>query len=265
MNTSLKFNLFTIILIIFFFESCKTNETEVEPINIVKDCSLEWNFKSGSREGNILFKLDSLKKITSIIYSLTENSIKNTVNSDIKYNSKGDLISLSSENSKLDFEYFENKIIVNSVLPLVSQLEPKYDLYLKKSEFLLNDKGQIKELAGFLKYEYDIKGNLIKIYKRDKEYFLFRELIYDDKNNPLPNRLIQIGSFTTIQNSTKLYFDFFPNYHGVNNVIKIIEYNSNGSISSTNSITYNYDKNNFPINSVFSGKETSTYIYSCGN
>ncbi len=191
--------------------------------------------------------------ISSVATDFVKDDQRFVATGEFDYDSQGRLILIKTdEENYVELEYDGLSMTVRSF-----RANPEFNT---TEVYVLNEIGQIIELTGLRRYEYNRSNQLSKVYRtsRTPEY-LEQEYFYDDKNNPFEN-IPLINTFINPSFSDR-YFMFGYSFlnAGANNVIRRVHYDENGEILVEATWEYEYSELGYPIRN----GEFGEFIYEC--
>jgi hypothetical protein len=260
----------------FYLISCKSSD--VQPIFSTSLKSISTNFvslKGGNNSSKITFAYtgSDITAVTSIDSSFSGNTVDVfSGTSNYTYTDRILTKIVSVSKSKTSTSQSESSIVKNGNIyditsklgttQVITQIEVNANdqiVKYKEVKTISQDfKGAKSEVVGriVIRYEYDVKGNLIKAYTNQnspKEY-LFIEMTYDTNPNVYGALKWVLGG--RFGNALSLG-------ESKNNPITIKSYTSSGVTEDNYAITYVYDKNtSYPVSSVWTGKATNGQVFS---
>lgn len=259
----------------FYLISCKS--TDVQPIFSTSLKSISANLVSlkGNAKSKIVFAYtgSDITTATSTDSSFSGSTVDvSSGTSNYTYTDRILTKIASVSKSKTSTSQSEFSIVKNGTIyditsksgttQVITQIEVNANdqiIKYKDVKTIIQDfKGASSEVLGriVIRYEYDVKGNLIKAYTNQnspKEY-LFIEMTYDTNPNVYGALKWVLGG--RFGNALSLG-------ESKNNPITIKSYTSSGVTEDNYAITYVYDKNtSYPVSSVWTGKATNGQVFS---
>ena len=269
----------SVTLFFLYFISCKSKDVQPNSSTVLKSISTDLVSLKGNSKSKIVFTYtgSDIIKMTSVDSSFSGQTVDvSTSTFNYTYTNKILTKLTSDSKSKTFSSQTETNIIktgniydITSKLgtaQIITQIEVNADdqiIKYKELKTIIQDlKGVPIVTAGktIMRYEYNTKGNLIKVYTNQnapKEY-LFVEMVYDA--NPNVYGALKWALSGRIGNT-------LPLGESKNNPTTIKSYTSSGVLNDSYTNTYVYDKNTaYPvlatwINKGSNGQPFSTYKY----
>jgi hypothetical protein len=275
---------FFLIVSFFYLISCKSSDIQPNTSTALKSISVDFvSLKGGNSKSKTTFSYtgSDITKATFIdssfsgstvdISSITSNyTYVNKILAKVVYESKAKSFLFQGESNIVKMSNIYDITSKSGTTQGITQIEVNANdqiVKYKDVKTISQDfKGVTSEAAGrvVIRYEYDTKGNLIKVYTNQnspKEY-LFIEMTYDSNPNVYGAlKWVYSGRMSGRIGNT------LPLGESKNNPITIKSYTPSGVTEDNYAITYVYDKNtSYPVSSVWTGKATngqvlSTYKY----
>jgi hypothetical protein len=266
-------------ILFFYFVSCKSTEVQPNNSTVLKSISTDLVSLKGNSKSKTVFTytgLDVIKTtsidssfsglIVDVSTSTSNYTYTNKILSKLTSDSKSKTFSSQTETNIVKTGSIYNVTSKLGTYQIITQIEVNANdqiINYKEVKTISQDlKGGLVETAGrtVIRYEYDTKGNLIKVYSNQnvpKEY-LFVEMTYD--SNPNVYGALKWALSGRIGNS-------LPLGESKNNPITIKSYTSSGVLTDNYTNTYVYDKNTtYPVSAIWitkgsNGQPFSTYKY----
>lgn len=196
--------------------------------------------KDGSEYFSSVFEYDDKDKLINFKEGYISEYSENQ-SCDFIYNDKGELFKLIILEGNSEKEHTFNYVDATTVE--VACIENGIN---QKDVFKLNDKGMIEKyhedvegINTWTQFEYDDKGNLLKVINKDNSYTQFT---YDDKKGMLKD--ITLPQWA-------LYY-CLGTVSTPNNFISITHYMSDGNIDDgTQTYKYTYDEVGYPVSYIY--------------
>ncbi len=252
MKHKLLFN-YLLLAIAVLIASCSKDDSSDNPLAFENCIFSEYDWAFGGNTGDMKFTYTN-NQLTSVSSTFTRNGMTSSGTSEIEYDDQGRVIFLRTDDENyVDISYSEGFIDVRRVTTI-----PFFNSTLR---YILNENGQIIELEGKERYEYNEEGQLVRIFNiKSLPEYLEEEHVYDNKKNPFEGIPITVIAYL---NDQSILHDFHFEVAGPNNKIRTTNYDSEGEILSQFEVEFTYNPLDYPLTWTDESGNFSSFSYDC--